>query len=156
MIIATGSFDAVGNPCVDVAVAGVFSAPTTNLTCIIDTGFTGFLSLPMLQAFPLGLPLYGTTNVTLADGSTNVRLLAMAMATVGGQTKAGVVILEPTATDVLLGMDFLRTFSAVLIVSQMSVTLMDEAQYQALGVSLASPASGPVSAGSTGTSPPSP
>ena len=41
--------------------------PGVEYTGIIDTGFTGFLQLPLGVAFELALPLEGTTSVTLAD-----------------------------------------------------------------------------------------
>lgn len=36
---------------------------------VIDTGFTGFLTLPNREIAALGLPLVGNQSVTLADGS---------------------------------------------------------------------------------------
>jgi predicted aspartyl protease len=126
MQITNGAFDGIGNPTVSIQVAGVYSSPPETFNAIIDTGFTGFLSMPIIRAFPLGLPLRGSTDVTLADGKTQSRLMADALVTVGGQSHTGLVILEPAATDVLLGMDFLRTFSLALLVSAIGVALVDE------------------------------
>jgi predicted aspartyl protease len=95
---------------------------------ILDTGFTGFICMPLLRALPLGLMLYGTTSVELADGSTSTKLTAKGMATVEGEEKVGVVILEPTANDVLLGMAFLRSFEKALFVTQNLVFLVDESR----------------------------
>jgi hypothetical protein len=76
---------------------------------IIDTGFTGFLSMPLLQALPLSLVLAATVTVTLADGSTAPKLLVGAKVTLpSGQTTSGLVVLEENpACDVLMGMEFL-------------------------------------------------
>ena len=67
MLIQTGYFDKIGNPCLKFHLAGVHhDIPGLEFEAVIDTGFTGFLVLPMVQAFPLGLPLHGTTSATLA------------------------------------------------------------------------------------------
>jgi predicted aspartyl protease len=104
-----------GSPAVKIKVWGVFQASAQEFEAIIDTGFTGFLSMPMVQAFPLGLVLVGTTNVVLADGSTDTKLTALG--TIGlasGQNKVGVIILEPNPTDILVGMEFLNRFERTL------------------------------------------
>jgi hypothetical protein len=72
--------------------------------------------MPLVQAFPLGLPLHGTTTVTFADGQNQVKLLAGAKVSVCTKTKEefGLIILEETSTDILVGMDFLLTFKLAL------------------------------------------
>jgi len=97
---------------------------------ILDTGFTGFVAMPLLRALPLGLMLYGTTTVEIADGSTSVKLTAKGMAEVECESKVGVVILEPSSNDVLIGMAFLRTFEKALFVSQTLVFLVPESLTQ--------------------------
>lgn len=82
----------------------------------MDTGFSGFVSMPLFQAFPLALPLHSTTSVILADGSQKFRLVAAGSAFVGEETHIGLVILDPTSTEVLVGMGFLRTFKKKLVV----------------------------------------
>lgn len=42
---------------------------TRNIEAVMDTGFTGFLSLPSGMVEDLGLPFVGAGQVTLADGS---------------------------------------------------------------------------------------
>ena len=72
--------------------------------------------MPILQAFPLGLILNGTTKVTFADGSTATKLTALGRVTLEGVAKIGVVLLEEGSTDVLIGMDFLKAFEVSLLV----------------------------------------
>jgi clan AA aspartic protease len=42
-----------------------------HVDAIIDTGYTGFLTLPPAIIAKLGVPLSGRTNVRLADGSVH-------------------------------------------------------------------------------------
>ena len=42
---------------------------TQNIEAVIDTGFTGFLTLPSGMVAELGLPFVNTGQATLADGS---------------------------------------------------------------------------------------
>ena len=42
---------------------------TQDIEAVIDTGFTGFLTLPSWAVVELGLPFVNTSLVTLADGS---------------------------------------------------------------------------------------
>ena len=65
----TGYLNANGDPHVEIEVANPLDW-RKKVNCLIDTGFTGFLSIPLLEAFPIGLLLIGTMPVTLADGSS--------------------------------------------------------------------------------------
>lgn len=127
MLVATGYFDPNGNPCLKITLSGAFPGAKVEFEAIIDTGFTGFISIPLIQAFPLGLPLFGTTRLTLADGSTSDRLTALGRITLlGQQTKEGVVILEQGSTEILIGMGFIRAFGLALIMTKDDITLFDE------------------------------
>lgn len=121
----TGSFGKSGSPVLKVTVAGPLN-PGQEFEAVLDTGFTGFLSMPLLQALPLGLVLYGTTTIVLADGSQGYRLTAKGQVTVGGESRIGVVILEPNSNEPLLGMAFLRQFVMVLYLSTAHVILVKE------------------------------
>jgi hypothetical protein len=50
------------------------------------------------------------------------------MVSVEGESRIGVVILEPSATELLLGMAFLRQFARALFVSEGGVILTEEAE----------------------------
>jgi len=110
-----------------VKISGPF-AQAVEFDAILDTGFTGFICMPLLRALPLGLMLYGTTSVELADGSSSWKLTAKGMAEVEGEKRVGVVVLEPSANDILLGMAFLRSFQKALFVTQNLVFLVDESR----------------------------
>ncbi|MDE0077720.1 MAG: hypothetical protein OXO50_09385 [Caldilineaceae bacterium] len=63
-----GVVNAAYEPVVVLAVQGP-SGQASEIEAIIDTGFTGFLTVPPALATELGLPLEGTSRATLADGS---------------------------------------------------------------------------------------
>jgi predicted aspartyl protease len=77
---------------------------------MVDTGFSGFLLIPILDAFPIGLLLRGTTSITLADGSTQSKLTCLGLVHFDGKDEAGIIIIEWQNTDILVGMEFLRAF----------------------------------------------
>jgi len=101
---------------------------------IIDTGFTGFVSMPIVKAFPLGLLLAGTASITLADGKSAPQLTATGQVQIGGQSEIGVVILQGASADILLGMDFLAKFGRVLFIhpNKGLASLMDQAEVDPL------------------------
>lgn len=130
MSITNGFVDKSGAPALKIKIAGALSTITpTEFDAVIDTGFSGFVSMPLISAFPLGLPLTGSTTVELADGSVSSKLTALCTAYIDHDGQSGIVILEPNSTEILIGMDFLRTFKKVLLVhpNRAIVSLVDEA-----------------------------
>ena len=121
-----GFFPKNGSPAIRIKISGPLG-DGLEFDAVIDTGFTGFLSIPLVKAFPLGLPLYGTTAITFADGSSQTRLTGAAKIILGGEYNIGTAILEWNSTDLLIGMGFLRLFKRALFVSKYAVTLVDEA-----------------------------
>lgn len=134
MDIWTGFLDKSGSPALKISISGPLPNSEQEFDAVIDTGFTGFVSMPLLKAFPLGLLLYGTTEVTLADGSNAVKLTAKGAVKIGGRMEIGVIILEPSSVDVLLGMDFPTKFERVLFVhrGKQGIMLMAEKEFDAL------------------------
>ncbi|MFQ5927024.1 MAG: hypothetical protein ACE5MH_06270 [Terriglobia bacterium] len=122
----TGYFSDAGDPVVRISISGPFRRLAKEFEVTIDTGFSGFLSIPLLQAFPLGLILTGSTSVRLADGSVQYRLTALAVVFVDDETEVELVILEPRATAVLAGMQLLRVFRKKLVVSLEGGTVLLE------------------------------
>jgi predicted aspartyl protease len=110
-----GYLDKSGAPAIKITIAGPLVAGQ-EFEAIIDTGFSGFVSMPILRGFPLGLILKGTTKVTFADGSTATKLTALGTVTAQGTWKAGVILLEEGSTDILIGMEFLKVFGVSLLV----------------------------------------
>ena len=73
-LIWNGSLNKQGSPIIKLHIGGVLPDSSQEFDGIVDTGFTGFLAMPMVKAFPLGLMLTGTTTVTLADGKSAYKL----------------------------------------------------------------------------------
>ena len=126
MSAVIGFFDKIGNPSVKISVRGVFTDGKKEFEAIIDTGFTGFLQMPLVKAFPLGLVLAGTTSVTLADGSSSPRLMAIGIVTIGTIEESALIILDVGSDAILIGMSLLRKFKKKLVVSSTDVLLEDE------------------------------
>jgi len=125
--ILTGYFNSEGHPALRVSVHGIHPELKQEFEVMIDTGFTGFLLMPIMSAFPLGLTLLGTGNYTLADNSSSAKLLALGSVLVEDEEPVhGVIVLEPNDCTVLLGMDFLRRAKRCLSVSIKGIALTDE------------------------------
>ena len=103
-----GTYNAAGCPTITI-VSGPLGNRTP-LNAMVDTGFSGSLLIPILDAFPIGLLLRGTTRITLADGSTQTKLTCLGLVHFDGRSEAGIIIVEWENTDVLVGMEFLRSF----------------------------------------------
>jgi len=111
----TGSSDKSGCPTVIIEVIGGVPGSGRSITALVDTGFSGFLSLPILEAFPIGLILHGTTSVILADGSRHSKFTCLGTISFGGDSHVGVIIIEPVGTEALIGIEFLKKFNLALV-----------------------------------------
>jgi clan AA aspartic protease len=103
-------FGVVNNNCeaiIKVAVGGVDS-PKIAIDTVIDTGFTGFLSLPLSIITDLGLPWHYRDIGTLGDGSEVVFEIYKASAIWDGQNQ--VIEVAASDSDPLVGMSLLYGF----------------------------------------------
>jgi len=131
MASGAGHFDNLGNPCLKFHLCGVaHKEPGLEFEGIIDTGFTGFIQLPLQHAFSLKLPLEGTSSYTLADGSQTACLIVLAKTTFAGKMVVGAVSLAPGSQDILVGMGFLRQFKLGMIMVKNIVVLIDEEELE--------------------------
>lgn len=139
-----GSFNSSGSPVIEIAVSGPLTQPT-KFTAMLDTGFSGFLLLPLLEAFPVGLILRGTVPITLADGSSQTKLTCLGELHFEDRAEVGLIIIEWQSTEILIGMDFLRKFGKKLIVDAPNglVELVDSVPDQNAGTAAASPPNTP-------------
>ena len=118
----TGYLDGNGDPHVRLLVRGPVYAGQ-DVDFLIDTGYQGFISLPLVQAFPIGLILSGTTNIVMANGQAQPRLMCLGGVTCEGVEEVGLVVIESTGQTPLLGMDFFRRFKKKLLVDPIAQTV---------------------------------
>lgn len=78
----------------------------------VDTGFDGELSLPISKAVPLGLPLVGESEYSVAGGAKNNPLKFSASIQWGSKNKLVSVDVDRTRTP-LLGMGLLVDYVLV-------------------------------------------
>jgi len=57
-------------PVIEIEVQGV-TGIAKKINALVDSGFNGYLQIPFVEAFPLGLILAGVQASTLADGSVS-------------------------------------------------------------------------------------
>ena len=134
MASGVGHFDSLGNPSLKFHLCGVIhQEPGLEFEGIIDTGFTGFIQLPLQHAFSLKLPLEGTASYTLADGNQTACLIALAKTTFAGKKVIGAVTLAPGSQDILVGMGFLRQFKLGIIMVKDKIILLDEEELDNTG-----------------------
>lgn len=98
MGLKTGYLDKNGHPNVRIKIWGMAEQFAQEFEAMIDTGFTGFLSMPLTAAFPLAITLFGTTSYTLADGSISPKLLGYGTVELEGEKAAGSIVLEPNSS----------------------------------------------------------
>src|SRR5580658_1586626 len=127
MTSGAGHFNAGGHPSLKFHLCGVVHpAPGLEFEGVLDTGFTGFIQLPIQHAFSLKLPLEGTAQYTLADGSSATCLTALASTTFCAKSVVGVVTLAQGAQHILVGMGFLRQFKMGILMLSNNIAFIDE------------------------------
>jgi clan AA aspartic protease len=86
-------------------VVGHGKVPKQMVEALIDTGFSGFLSLPLSMIESLGLPWIFSDSVTLGDGSEVIFQMYRATVIWDGEYK--VVDVAASESEPLLGMSLL-------------------------------------------------
>ena len=99
-----GTFDN-DQPKIEIEVKGVGSSK--KVKAIVDSGFNGYLQLPYVDAFPLGLILTGIQQNTLADGSSSSHLVCIGEICVDGKSIRTTIDIHP-ANIILLGTKLLK------------------------------------------------
>src|ERR1700693_3173708 len=80
----------------------VGSRQTIDLVAIVDTGFDGYLCIPVRAAVSLGLQLIGEEDVELADGTKRKQLVFASSVRFHGRTMQ-VPIMLTDSEDALIG-----------------------------------------------------
>ncbi len=106
-----GKINGRTSPTIEIEFSGPIVGAPIRVTAIVDTGFTGSVSIPIQQALPLGLMLFSTATFTLADGSKEDTFLCLGRAKVEGVERP-VVFSLTKGSDILVGTEFLATFKA--------------------------------------------
>jgi clan AA aspartic protease len=102
-----------GTPVLSINISG--PRATSRFDAIVDTGFSGFLSIPQRDADKLGIIPQMTERVFFADNSSHIRWTSIATISVGDERQQGVVYLEPASEEVLIGVEFISKFQRMLL-----------------------------------------
>ena len=132
MLVKQGQLDANGHPYVEIIVSadGTEGSGTT-FQALIDTGFTGFVSLPIIAATTLKLQPHTTARYELANGKLSDPIpLARAFACVSGDRFIAGLISISEHARVLIGVEFLRTCGKSLIFSSNSIGIIDDEEFK--------------------------
>ncbi len=86
---------------------------TLALTAIVDTGFDGYLCLPIRLAVQLGLELVGEQLIELADGTQRNELVFAGSVELLGEKRA-VKIMLTASEDALIGTSLLNHYSIAI------------------------------------------
>lgn len=122
-----GHISKFGYPLLRVSVCANSGGLRRDFEAVIDTGFTGFLLLPLKHAVMVDLePLNAATSYTARDGKKVPMLLTMATVAIGDEEVSGPATIEMNGHGVVLGMEFLRKSGKVLLVSNRGCALVEE------------------------------
>ncbi len=95
---------------IEAKIIGIYK--TTTYGCILDTGYSGTLVLPLTIAVELGLEKAGMAQVTLADGSTSTVPTFICKVDIGGTIQeADTLVL---GSEVLLGMGIMEKYQVMI------------------------------------------
>lgn len=124
-----GELKGSASPKIQVELYGVTGrqVPPVFFDAVIDTGFTGGVSMPVSLALPLGLILFSTATFTLADGSKENAFLCFGTACIGERQEPLVFSLSQ-GNDILLGTEFLMAFKAKFLMNYKTNTFLLEQQ----------------------------
>lgn len=118
-----GSFGSDHTPFVPIAIS---STPglSTSVDAVVDTGFTGFVQLPAALAQRLSLMPRTAAEVEYPDGRLAHVPLAWGTVTLQGATQEGFMHIQQGTDEVIVGVEFLRLFRKILILSVADGTVL--------------------------------
>ena len=105
MAAVQGHVDDQGQPIVEIQVSG--SRGEISLNAVVDTGFSGDVSLPTSIAVQLGLELWGSEVFELADGSRVEGLVFVGWLCLEKEEREAEIILSDSQ-EALVGTGLLR------------------------------------------------
>lgn len=100
---------------------------------LVDTGFSDFLSLPLIQATQLGLKPHTTTRYLLADGRpTNPIPVALGYACIEGDNLVSGLISISELGSPIVGVNFLQVCRKGLMILSNTVVFLPEDEIEAM------------------------
>jgi predicted aspartyl protease len=130
MLVATGRYNG-SDPVLKISI-GPDQNSFKEFEAVIDTGCTGFLSIPAAIAGELNITPDHAEQLTYADGITRPCFGALGYASVGGKVYEGNITIEEQSIHILLGIDFLRRFKLALFMTSKVIVVMDETELDKL------------------------
>lgn len=115
-----GYFNDNEHPILEITVTGEDSQ--VEIPALIDTGFDGYLSLPIPVAMSLGLKLIDSALITLADGSKKTELLFTTKVSLEGKESRARTFLTAGETA-LIGTQLLKDFTLSIDFPQKKISL---------------------------------
>ncbi len=103
------------SPEVTIEITGVKG--NKSLVAVVDTGFTGFLQIPLSVGIACNLRLWGTSTSRLADGSAVKNLECVGEIRFADKKLFSTISLSEGGEDCLLGMQFLNELKMDFTVS---------------------------------------
>jgi clan AA aspartic protease len=100
-------------PQIEIEVSGTSDNPQ-KLMALVDSGFNGYLALPYVEAFPLGLILRGTQRNILADGSSSEHFVCNGEVCVDGKCVSTAISVQPVGA-ILLGTRLLKKLGKTVV-----------------------------------------
>ena len=94
-------------PTVEFELYGFHASIKKKLIGIVDTGFNGFLKVPYIDAFPVGLILQGTETSTIANGTQTTDLACIGNVIMFGKRTPTFVSVAPNC-PVLIGAQLIK------------------------------------------------
>lgn len=113
--LVLGKFSPLGIPVLRIAVAGL-KLSWIEVNAIIDAGFEGFLVLPFKMEGVRNLAIIDIQRIRFAYGTQKDRLVALVTVSLQEIQHSGLAIIEPESEEIIIGMQFLRTFNRGLII----------------------------------------
>lgn len=102
-------------PIVEIEICGV-RGNGKQFSALVDSGFNGYLQMPFMEAFPLGLILAGAGVGTLADGSPSSHFVCEGMVRIDDRWTETAINISP-ANIVLLGTKLLKKLDKTFILN---------------------------------------